>query len=513
MFSLNDDDTDRLRSNRDLDPLERVQTDRRRYCCSQSAIAATGAQPEALMGWAPPGGRFPRTTRPVLQTGAAVGAAGGATGPAGTVRAGIVATGSELLSGRITDRNGPWIAERLGALGVEVSHLLLVGDRAHDMRAALRFLAADGVDLVVTSGGLGPTADDLTAAIVAEVTGRPLELDEHMQKVVGDIIAKFADRLRWDADALAEANRKQAMVPRGATAIRPAGTAPGLAVPGHADPAEAVPVILVLPGPPREIRAMWDEAIASDPVRSVLARTAPHPETHLRLFGVPESEIAATLRDVGDEVDLSRLEIITCLRDFTLEVDVRTPPDDAEATAVHDRLVAEIRRRHGRAVFATDGSTIDDIVFGLLDGHTIATAESCTGGLLAGRLTAPAGASAHVAGGVVSYSNEAKSALLDVPPEMIAEHGAVSPQVASAMADGALARFGADVAVAITGVAGPGGGTEAKPVGYVCFCVKTPDGRVIARDPVLPGERGDVRERSVVLALQLVRRLLTGETD
>ncbi len=145
--------------------------------------------------------------------------------------AGIVATGSELLAGRVHDANGPWIAERLGELGVDVTQILLVGDRPDEMEAALRFLAGAGVDLVVTSGGLGPTADDLTAAVVADVTGRPLELDEHMEKVVGDIIARFADRLRWNADALAEANRKQALVPRGATAIPPAGTAPGLAVP------------------------------------------------------------------------------------------------------------------------------------------------------------------------------------------------------------------------------------------------------------------------------------------
>ncbi|HWN29722.1 MAG TPA: molybdopterin-binding protein, partial [Actinomycetospora sp.] len=163
----------------------------------------------------------------------------GGHGARGGVRAGIVATGSELLTGRIADRNGPWVAERLGELGVEVSHLLLVGDRGEDMAAALRFLAGDGVDLIVTTGGLGPTADDLTAEVVAAATGRPLELDEHMEKVVGDIIAKFADRLRWDADALAAANRKQAMVPRGATPINPAGTAPGLAVPP--DPARGGP--------------------------------------------------------------------------------------------------------------------------------------------------------------------------------------------------------------------------------------------------------------------------------
>ncbi|MCD2192580.1 competence/damage-inducible protein A [Actinomycetospora endophytica] len=411
-----------------------------------------------------------------------------------------------MLAGRVRDANGPWIAERLGELGIDVTQILLVGDRPDQMASALRFLAASGVDLVVTSGGLGPTADDLTAAVVADMTGRPLELDEHMEKVVGDIIAKFADRLRWDADALAEANRKQALVPRGATAIRPAGTAPGLAVP----PGDGfAPTVLVLPGPPREVRAMWDDALASGPVRAVLERTAPFAETHLRLFGVPESDIAATLRTVGEHTDLGPLEITTCLRDFTLEVDLRRRPDDAAALAAHDAVVAEIDARHGRAVFSRTGETIDEIVFRLLQGRTIATAESCTGGLLAGRLTAPAGASGHVQGGIVSYSNEAKEHLLGVGHDLLEAHGAVSPEAVHAMAGGALERFGVDVAVAISGVAGPGGGTAEKPVGYVCFSVRTADGREITRDPVLPGERGDVRERSVVLAMHLVRRLLT----
>ena len=421
--------------------------------------------------------------------------------------AGIVATGSELLAGRVHDANSPWIAERLGELGIDVAHILLVGDRPDEMESALRYLAGAGVDLVVTSGGLGPTADDLTAAVVADVTGRPLELDEHMEKVVGDIIARFADRLRWDAAALAEANRKQAMVPHGATAIRPVGTAPGLAVPRGSD--GFAPTVLVLPGPPREVRGMWDDALASEPLRALLERTAPFDETHLRLFGVPESEIAATLRTVGEHTDLAPLEITTCLRDFTLEVDLRRRPDDGAARAAHDAVVAEIEARHGRAVFSRTGQTIDEILFGLLEGRTIATAESCTGGLLAGRLTAPAGASAHVQGGIVSYSNEAKEHLLGVPDELIAAHGAVSPEAAHAMAGGALERFGVDVAVAISGVAGPGGGTAEKPVGYVCFSVRTADGREIARDPVLPGDRGDVRERSVVLAMHLVRRILT----
>jgi nicotinamide-nucleotide amidase len=426
--------------------------------------------------------------------------------PAGRApTAGIVATGSELLAGRVHDANGPWIAEQLGELGIEVAHILLVGDRPDDVESALRYLAGAGVDLVVTSGGLGPTADDLTAAVVADVTGRPLELDEHMEKVVGDIISRFADRLRWDADALAEANRKQAMVPRGATPIQPVGTAPGLAVP----PGDGyTPTVLVLPGPPREVRGMWDDALASDPLRALLERTAPFAETHLRLFGVPESEIAATLRAVGEHTDLAPLEIVTCLRDFTLEVDLRRRPDDEAARAAHDAVVGEIEARHGRAVFSRTGETIDELVFGLLGGRTIATAESCTGGLLAGRLTAPAGASAHVQGGIVSYANEAKEHLLGVPHELIETHGAVSPEVAHAMAGGALERFGVDVAVAISGVAGPGGGTPEKPVGYFCFSVRTADGREIARDPVLPGDRGDIRERSVVLAMHLVRRIL-----
>ena len=338
------------------------------------------------------------------------------------------------------------------ALGVDVVEIVLVGDRPEEMAAALRSLS--GVDLIVTSGGLGPTADDLTAAVVADLTGRPLELDEHMEKVVGDIISRFADRLRWDADALAEANRKQAMVPRGATAIPPAGTAPGLAVP----PGEGVPTVLVLPGPPREVHAMWDDAVASGPVQALLERTEPFAETHLRLFGVPESEIAATLRAVGEHTDLAPLEIVTCLRDFSLEVDLRRRPGDAAAETAHDAVVAEIDARHGAAVFSRTGETIDELLFDLLSGHTIATAESCTGGLLAGRLTEPAGASAHVQGGIVSYSNEAKANLLGVPQEVLDTHGAVSVPAVQAMAQGAIDRFGVDVAVAISGIAGPGRG-------------------------------------------------------
>ena len=422
-----------------------------------------------------------------------------------SVRAGIVVTGTEVITGTITDRNGPWISMRLGDLGVEVSHIMCVADRRDDLEAALRFLGADGVNLIVTSGGLGPTADDLTAEVVGKFAGREMVLDEGMEEKIAAILAGFARRLRgFDADALRAANRKQAVIPQGATTIDPAGTAPGLVV-----PVDDGPVVIVMPGPPRELHAMWPKALETDPVRAVLAGVEPYGGVMLRLFGIPESEIAKSLREIEDGgLDLSPLEITTCLRKGELEIEVRHREDGADALAA---LVEEIEERHGRFLFSRDGSTIDEQLAALLDGHRIGLAESCTGGLLGARLTERPNTSSYLAGGVISYSNEAKVALLGVPAEMIEEHGAVSPEVAEAMADGALERFEADLGVGITGIAGPDGGTDEKPVGYVCVCIKSSDGRKLARDPVIPGNRADVRERSALLAMHLLRRLLRGE--
>lgn len=416
------------------------------------------------------------------------------------LRAGIVVTGTELISGQISDRNGPWLAQRLGELGVPVAHQLTVGDRPADLRAALDFLQAQGMRLIITSGGLGPTADDLTAEVVADFAQAPLELDEAMQAEIAGILAGFSHLSRFSPQALAEANRKQAMVPRGATALHPVGTAPGLVV-----ATTGGTVVVVLPGPPRELQAMWPAALVTPEVARVLAGAQPLTTVRLRLFGLPESEIAATLREVGAQLDLSPLEITTCLRRAELEVDIRHLPGAQDTCAA---LVEQIAARHGRQLFSRDGSSLDEQVAGLLGGHRIGLAESCTGGLLAGRLTDLPGSSAYVAGGVVAYSNQAKIELLDVPAPLIDQHGAVSPQVALAMADGARARFGADVGCGITGVAGPGGGTETKPVGYVCVCVQAGD-RVLARDVVLPGDRTEVRDRTATLAMHLIRRLLT----
>jgi nicotinamide-nucleotide amidase len=419
------------------------------------------------------------------------------------VRAGIVVTGTEVLTGRIADRNGPWISERLAALGVEAAHILVVGDRPDDLEAALRFMAAEGMDLIVTSGGLGPTADDLTAEIVARFAGRELVLDEETEEKIAAILRGFARRFDFDPEAVREANRKQAMVPEGSIALDPVGTAPGLVVPAGGR------LVVVLPGPPRELQPMWPAAMAAGPVQELLERATPLHGYTLRMFGIPESEIAKSLREMEAEgLALPEVEITTCLRLGEIEIDVRFR-DGAVATA--EAVQAGLLDRHSRHLFSLEGETIDSQVAQLLAGHRLGLAESCSGGLLAARITDLPGASAYMAGGVVSYSNEAKTALLGVDPELIEAQGAVSPEVAEAMALGALERFEADVAVAITGIAGPDGGSKHKPVGYVCFHARLADGTALARDPVIPGGRADIRERSALVGMHLLRILLSGE--
>lgn len=419
-------------------------------------------------------------------------------------RAAVVVTGSELLTGAISDRNGPWLSRELVGLGFEVAHLLVVGDRPEDLADALTFAAAAGVSLIVTSGGLGPTADDLTAEVVASFAGTELVLDEAMREHIAGILAGWAARSGFGGAALEEANRKQAMVPRGALALAPVGTAPGLVV-----ARDGGPLVVVLPGPPRELQRMWPAALDAAPVRELLAGVPAAGSRELRFFGLPESEIAATLREIGATRDLTGVEVTTCLRRSELEVDLRPRPGVED---VAFELHAELAARHARHLVSADGTSTDELVARALltRGWTVGTGESCTGGMLASRLVDRAGSSAYVRGGGVAYSDAAKTALLDVPAALIAEHGAVSPQVARALADGARARLGADVGIGITGVAGPDGGTEAKPVGYVCFCVTTADGTVLARDPQLPGGRADVRERSTDVGMHLILRATGG---
>jgi nicotinamide-nucleotide amidase len=418
-------------------------------------------------------------------------------------RAGIVVTGTEVLTGRVRDRNGPWLSDRLLELGVELAHITICGDRPEDIESQLRFMAAQGVDLVITSGGLGPTADDMTVEIVARFSERELVLDEQLERRIFEILQPLMQRFsHWDPDAMRAANRKQALIPEGALVIDPVGTAPGLVVPGE-------PTVVVLPGPPRELHPMWAVAVETEPVREAIAGRTTYEQTMVRMFGLPESGLAETLREAERDVDgFEALEITTCLHRGEIEMVTRYEPDAAGA---YERLMELVRERHSREIFSEDGSRVDDQVAALLAGRRLATAESCTAGLVAARLTDRPGSSAYVAGGVVAYANEAKVGLLDVEPALIEAHGAVSEEVAEAMADGALRRFQADTAVSVTGIAGPDGGTEDKPVGTVCWSVRLAEGGGLTRRALLPGDRADIRDRSTTVALHLLRRALSGE--
>ncbi|MFV0494479.1 competence/damage-inducible protein A [Mycobacterium sp.] len=428
-----------------------------------------------------------------------------------SVRAGIVVTGTEVLTGRVQDRNGPWLADRLLELGVELAHITICGDRPADIEAQLRFLAGQGVDLIITSGGLGPTADDVTVDVVARFCGRELLLDEPLENRIAGILKSmmarnpaYAELLKPEKfESVRAANRKQAMVPAGAEVIDPVGTAPGVVVPGK-------PTVLVLPGPPRELQPMWRTAVETPTVQRAIRGRTVYRQDMVRMFGLPESGLAETLREAENAIPgFTSLEITTCLRRGELEIVTRYEP---ESTDTYAQLTRLLRDRHGDQVFSEDGSRVDDLVARLLAGRRIATAESCTAGLLAARLTDRPGSSDYVAGGVVSYSNQAKVQLLGVDPALIEAHGAVCEPVAEAMAAGALHRFDADTAVAITGIAGPGGGSEEKPVGTVCFTVALGSPAAVSqkltRTLRLPGNRADIRERSTTVAMHLLLRSL-----
>jgi nicotinamide-nucleotide amidase len=345
----------------------------------------------------------------------------------------------------------------------------------------------------------------MTVATVARFCGRELVLDAELEAHIAAILKKLMARIEGgDFDAIRAANRKQAMIPAGAVVINPVGTAPGVVVPGK-------PAVVVLPGPPRELQPMWPIAVQTPAVQEAIAGRTIYRQDTVRMFGLAESGLADTLRDAEQHLTgFGSLEITTCLRRGELEIVTRYEPDAAD---VYSRLVELLRGRHGQHIYSEDGSQVDDQVAQLLTGRRIATAESCTGGLLAARLTERPGSSAYIAGGLVAYANEAKTELLGVDAALIEAHGAVSEPVAEAMAAGALRRFEADTAVAITGIAGPDGGTPDKPVGTVCFTVALADGGFSTRTIRLPGNRADIRERSTTVAMHLLRRTLIHDGD
>jgi nicotinamide-nucleotide amidase len=416
---------------------------------------------------------------------------------AGRPRAAIVVTGSELVRGEREDRNGPFLAAEAQRLGLEPEWITIVGDRPEDLGRALeRGLEAD---LCLVSGGLGPTHDDRTIELIAKAAGRELAVDEALELEIGQVSRMIAERLRRPYAEFTEGVRKQATLPRGAASLGLAGTAPGVVLETNGC------VVVALPGPPRELRRLWPRAVESDPVRRVLARAPDRGRIVLRFFGTPESAVAQALADAGGDGD--GVEATICAREYEIHVDLVVEPG-AEARAAE--LAGSLRGALDRYLFSEDERPVAEIVLDLCRGRdlTLATAESCTGGLVAARLTAISGSSDVFRGGVVAYSNALKEDELGLSHELLEEHGAVSAEAAEAMARGARERLGADVAVSVTGIAGPGGGTEEKPVGLVFLHASGPDGEE-ARRIDLPGDRDMVRGRATAAALHLVRRLLT----
>jgi nicotinamide-nucleotide amidase len=417
-------------------------------------------------------------------------------------RAVVVVTGSELVRGERTDRNGPFLAAEALSHGLEPARITIVGDAPAELESVFR--ESLEADACLVSGGLGPTHDDRTVELVAQAAGLELVVDEELEREIESISRTVAERLRRPYADFAPGVTKQAMRPASAASIGLAGTAPGLVF-----RAPSGCVVVVLPGPPGELRRLWPNALASEPMRGLLERARPPGRRVLRLFGVSESAVARALEEVGG--DGEGVEATICAREFEIHVDLVV---DEGADKRGEALETALVERLEPWLFARDERRVEELVLLLAGarGLRLATAESCTGGLVAARLTGVPGSSASFVGGVVAYSNAVKQGELEVPEELLAEHGAVSAEVAAAMAEGARRRLGADVAVAVTGVAGPGGGTPEKPVGRVHLHVAGPDDS-LARTLDLPGEREQVRVRATVTALHLLRAFLTGSRD
>jgi nicotinamide-nucleotide amidase len=410
----------------------------------------------------------------------------------------ILAVGSELLTPFRVDTNSLFLTARLNELGVIVRRKSVVGDRREDLAACVRDALAR-VDLVITTGGLGPTDDDLTREVVADVLGRTLRVDE---AILAAIQARFARR----GVPMPSINRRQACVPDGATVLpNSEGTAPGLLL-EHDER-----LIALLPGPPREMQPMFVKAIAPivearSPGRRLQRRV-------VKVTGRSESQVEEIANPIYTSLSHGGLVVDATVlaTPGQIEVHLESAGEDRGAIAhVLDEGVARLASALGATVFSTDGRTLEAVVGDALRarGWRIAVAESCTGGLLGARLTEVPGSSAYVLGGVIAYDNAVKTRELDVPAALIDQHGAVSEPVAAAMAAGVRRRFGAEIGAAITGVAGPDGGTAAKPVGTVCVAVASPDA-VSVRTLFFPGDRDAIRRHSTAAALDMVRRAIS----
>lgn len=414
-----------------------------------------------------------------------------------TPTAAVLVTGSELVRGGRVDENGPFLARELSSRGIEPEWVSVIGDRPEQLEAALR--RALEHDLVITSGGLGPTHDDRTIELLARAAGRGLIVDPELEREIGGVVQGLAERFRRPYSEFEAGVRKQATIPEGGVSLGLAGTAPGVLLQtGSA-------LAIALPGPPGELQRIWRTALERQELQDLFERARSPAYRILRFFGLPESAVAGVVEQAGGEAD--GLEVTICAHDLEVEVDLVIPPG-AEGQA--ERITAALREAHPRALFAEDERAVEGIVLDAAreSGLRIATAESCTGGLVSARLTSIPGSSDVFVGGLVAYDDRLKLDALGVPTDVLQRHGAVSAEAAAAMAAGARRVLGADVAVSVTGVAGPGGGTKAKPVGLVYLHAEAPDAShgVELR---LPGDRDAVRRRAAASALHLLRRLLT----
>jgi len=410
-------------------------------------------------------------------------------------RVSVLVTGSELIRGDRRDENGPFLSHELVARGLEPARITVVGDTLPELEQAFR----EGLegDLLLVSGGLGPTHDDRTVEALARAAGRDVVVDGALEQEIERISRDIAERLGRPYADFDEGVRKQATVPEGALVIGIAGTAPGLVV--ETDGAVAV----VLPGPPAELRRLWAAALEAEPVRRVLGRAGPLRRHVLRFFGVSESNVAKALSEAGGEPAGGQATV--CAHDSEIWVELF-----GEAGALEGAL----RRALASSLFAEDDRPVEELVLeeGRAGGLTLALAESCTGGLVAARLTSVPGSSDVFRGGIVAYENDVKLGQLGVGEEVLAAHGAVSAETAQAMAEGVRAALGADIGLSVTGIAGPGGGTPEKPVGLVFLHAVGPNGEK-ARELRLPGDREAIRRRATASALHLARKLLAQSRD
>ncbi len=405
--------------------------------------------------------------------------------------AAVLATGTELTRGELLNSNATFLADALTALGLEVTALETVDDHSERIASTLERLGREHA-VVVCTGGLGPTTDDLTSECVARVLGVPLERDPASLEAIR---ARFERAGR----TMTASNAKQADFPRGASILpNPNGTAPGFSVTlGRAR-------AFFLPGVPHEMQAMFEASVV--PALEPLVSARSH-QTLLRTFGLPESEVNDRLAGIEAAHEVT-LGYRARLPEIQVKVLARGATAD-EARARSEAAAVDVRARLGDAVYGEGDTSLAEAVCRLLEAQslTLAVAESCTGGLVAELVTSVPGASRSFLGGVVAYANSAKTELLGVTPALLEAHGAVSEEVARAMAEGARRRFGASLALAVTGIAGPDGGSAEKPVGLVHWAVAS-DSVVMAKHAVFSGNREQVRRRAAFAALALTRRVV-----